>query len=471
MNNLIQIAIYISLFLVFIPSIIYFVLHIVFYYKSRKYSETYREENTSEVSLTIVIPVRNEPIEYISKRLEEISSWRINGKVDVLIISMDPYQYYMDLKKIAEKYREHGLNTYVFWRNTIEGYKAKSLNIALWFSNTKYLYVMDVDSVIEPSFIETSIKLMENNPDIVAVVGRWCGLNRDTRIAESVASSMDFLTETIYKGRYASGLSVYPLGTGTIYRRDFLIKLNGWDENRLLDDLEIGCRIVSKGGRVVYLDNFIIGVEVPRKYSSLSIQQERWVYGAFDVLLTRFKHILHSPQSILGKIDMYMYLTQYLPSIALFLGAVLLAIVTFFNKIDVFSKYWFLSIAWLVLLFTYGKCYISALHSRRYSIRRSLINLGRSGVLLVILTPVFLKSFIKRMLGLKMEFKRTPKGVYDKLITRYRLPIEFLIGFSFFIYSIFLLVNRVIYTGLWFLTYSTPYIYALTKWWKDVLVT
>lgn len=469
LNNFIHIVILLSLVLIFTPSIIYLMLHILFYYRGRRYENICFNRDLSDLSLTIVIPVRNEPIDYIIKRLEEISNWRVKGRVDVVIVSMDPYDYYLNIKKVIEEFNKRGLNVYIIWRNTVEGYKARSLNIALWFSNTKYFYLMDVDSVVEPGFIETACKIMESDQSVVAVVGKWYGLNRDTRIAQAIASSIDFLTETIYKGRYVSKLPVYPLGTGTIYRRDYLTKLDGWDENRLLDDLEIGCRIVSKGGRMVYLDEYTIGVEVPRKYTSLATQQERWVYGAIDVLLTRFKHIWSSPQSILGKIDMTMYLLQYLPSITTLLGALLLALAIPFIKTDIIAKYWFIGIAWIILVAIYGKCYVSALLNRNYSIKESLINIGRSSVLLITLSPVFLKSFFKRIMGFRMEFKRTPKGIYDKSIFKYRFPYEFLIGFSFFIYSIFLLVNRIVYTSLWFLTYSFPYIYASIRWRKEIM--
>ncbi|MEM4532199.1 MAG: glycosyltransferase family 2 protein [Desulfurococcaceae archaeon] len=469
-NNFIELTVLTSLLLIFIPSITLTTLHIVFYFRGRKYRSSLQSSNgLNEISLTIVIPVRNEPLEYILKRLEEISNWRIKGRLDVIIVSMDPYEFYLELVKHVEKYRRDYLNIFVIWRNTIEGYKARSLNIALWFSNTKYFYLMDVDSTVDYGFIEKACRVMDNDSSIVAVVGRWCGLNRDTRIAQAVASSIDFLTETIYKGRYVSKLSVYPLGTGTVFRRDFLLKLKGWDEKRLLDDLEIGCRIINKNGKIVYLHEYVIGVEVPRKYSSLTIQQERWVYGAFDVFLSRFKHIWFSQQSLLGKIDMIMYLLQYLPSITTLIGAVVLSLASYITRFDFLSKYWFLAFIWIISLTLYSKCYVKALRSRNYSIKNSLINLGRSGVLLTIMSPIFLKSFIKKLMGIKLEFKRTPKGKYDIFISKYRFPQEFVIGFLLFIYSIFLLVNRIVYTGLWFLTYSFPYIYAAIKWRKDIL--
>lgn len=468
-NSFIQIIILLSIGLIFIPSIIYATLHIVFYHRSKKYYKHPRIDNLKDISLTIVIPVRNEPLEYIAKRLEEISIWGNKSKVDVVIVSMDPYDYYLSIRKIANKYVNQGLNTYVIWRNTIEGYKARSLNIALWFSNKKYFYIMDVDSVVEPGFIETACGLMEGDQNTVAVVGKWIGLNRDSRIAQAIASSIDFLTETIYKGRYVSKLPVYPLGTGTVYRKDYLIKLNGWDENRLLDDLEIGCRIVFRGGRIIYLDNYNISVEVPRKYSSLSTQQERWVYGTVDVLLTRFRHIWGSPQSLLGKIDMTMYLLQYLPSITTLLGALFLALLYLFIKTDILVNYWCIGVLWTILISIYSKCYISALTRRNYSVKESLVNIGRSSVLLVILSPVFLKSFFMRIMGFGIEFKRTPKGAYDELVTKYRFPYEFLIGFTLLIYSLYLLVNSIVYTSLWFMIYSFPYIYASIKWRREIM--
>ncbi len=461
----------IALILIFVPSNISFLLYIFFYIKSRKYVEPRPSKTNVEGVVSVILPVRKEPLEYIDEALKSIYDWGLGGNVEVIIVSDDPYEYYLKIDKLAQKWKTKGLNVYVIWRRYPRGFKAGALNTALWFSRGKYVYVMDVDSRVSRDFIVTASNILRENNKVVAVVARWHGRNRDTRIAEAISASMKVVVDSIYRGRSALGLPVYPLGTGTLYKAGFLKNvLHGWDEERYLaEDLEIGCRIMGLGGGILFLDSHKVSLDVPRKYSSFVVQQERWVSGAVDVLLTRLKYILKSPQPWYAKLDLIWYLLQYFPAISTLLGALILMVTLAIAPYDVLRLYWYLGLPWVVLAGVYGRFYIESLRSEGYGLWRSVVNLGRSAAITTALTPVFTKAFFKSLFRIKMEFKRTPKGRYESIWRGLRFPYEALIGIMAFLYSIYLLIGGLSYTGGWFLIYSLGYIYSVIRWWREIL--
>jgi len=455
--------------LVFVPSFIYFLLYVLFGYYSKRYVAPV-VNGVCGGRVSVVIPVLDEPLDYIDNALRNVFEWGLGNGVEVIVVSMDPYEKYLEIKSIVDRWRIRGLETYCIWRGCWRGFKSGSLNIGLWFSNGDYFYVMDVDSRVDSSFINNACNILSRDGNVVAVVGRWVGSNRDTRLAEAISSSMNVVVDTLYRGRSGLNLPVLTLGTGTLYRSSYLKwRLGGWDIDRIMDDLEIGCRIMGLDGKIAYLDNHNVYVDVPRRYRSLRIQQERWVYGALDTLITRFRYIVSSKLPWYAKFETMYYLLQYLPAVTTFIGFLLMIPIMIISPRDLFGIYWYLGLAWLILAMIYGWNYISILRKNGYTTWRALVNLGRSSALTVALTPVFTRGFFKALFRRRMVFKRTPKGSYESSgLSSLRFPVELSLGLLSLLLSIYLLSNHIFFSGGWFLTYSLGYIYVSIRWWRDV---
>jgi len=459
-----------AVLLIFIPATISLILHAIYYLCGRRYVEPKPANLALDGVVSILIPVKSEPLEYVDEALKSIYEWGLRELVEVVIVSDDPYEYYLELEKIASSWRAKGLEVYVLWRRFPRGFKAGALNTALWFSRGKYVCVLDVDSRVSRDFVITACSLIRENADVVAVTGRWSGRNSDTRVSEAVSTSMSFVVDILYRGRSALNLPVYPLGSGTIYSARFLKSvLKGWDEKLYLaEDLEIGCRIASLGRRVLFLNSHHVQLDTPRRYSSFRVQQERWVAGTLDVLLSRFPHLLRAPRPWYVKLELMLYLLQYFPAISTFIGTLLLLIPALMHG-DVLRPFIHLSIVWSAATGIYGILFVMDMKSKGLGVWRAVVNLGRSSALMVSLTPTFTKAFFKTLLRIRSEFRRTPKGVYESLLAGLRPPVEALIGVSLFMLGTYLLVYGCTFTGLWCLTYSSSFIYATIRWWRDVL--
>ncbi len=456
-----------GIILITIPSAIFFLLYIVFYNYGRRYVSPIKDFRYQDELVSIIIPVRKEPLELMDDALRKLSEWR-NTRLEIILISDDELRDFEKIRELILDWRSRGLNIVLMWREEPRGFRSGALNDALGVVRGRYLYIMDVDSRLNESFIHKAVALIKRG--VVAVVARWTGKNMDSRIAEAIAASMKFVVDALYRGRSSLGLPVFPVGTGTVYNTEFIKNvLKGWDERRIQDDMDIGVRIMRLGGKILFIDDEPVYVEVPRRYRSLRIQQERWSYGATDVAITRFWDILRSPQPWYAKLEAYYFLLQYLPASLVFFGFILLSVSAFSLVVDMFSVFWWLGLPWLIFAAIYSYLYIRSLGEMGYSRWMGLVNLGRSAAITTALTPTLTAAIFRALIRRPFVYKRTPKGSLEGIRSSYRVPWELLFGLFILSVGVYELVLGLTYTGIWSITYSLGYIYVCIRFIHDVL--
>ncbi len=454
----------IAVIVTFIPQISFYAFHSFFFNVSRRFKSFFEMIEEDYRSVSFIVPVRNEPLEYVEKLLEYIGSFKLS-EYEVIIVSDDDETVKEELFRRLHEWRDKGYNAWLIWRKHPEGFKSGALNTGLYASIGEYVFPLDVDCRPEKCLLGKSIGLMEKNPSVVGVVGRWEPLNLGDRLSQAIGLSMKVMVETLFKGRSALGLSVFPLGTGTVFKsRPLKEELKGWDYERIQDDMEIGCRIIGKGYRVEYLDDCKAYVEVPSSYKSLRIQQARWAYGATDVFISRFRQLVTSPQRLLGKIESLIFLLQYLPAMLAFLGTIILVALSLITKTDYLMRYTYILIAWAVFQGIYGYVLYLKINSILKHKWLTIVNLGRNAAVVTALTPYLSWSMLKAFLRVRITYKRTPKGVFEKAKSRARFPTEFVTGLVFLSVSTYLLLSGVVLTGLWVLLQSLGYLYVSHRW-------
>lgn len=80
---------------------------------------------------------------------------------------------------------------------------------------------------------------------------------------------------------------VCPLGGNTVFfKRDWLKKINGWDENCLTEDADVGIRLTLAGAKikVIYDENYVTQEETPHDVKSFVKQRTRWNQGFLQIL-------------------------------------------------------------------------------------------------------------------------------------------------------------------------------------------
>ncbi|MEM0099483.1 MAG: glycosyltransferase family 2 protein [Desulfurococcaceae archaeon] len=463
-----EFAVIVVTLLIFLPQILVYALHVVILLRSRgKATVTKLVEKKECSDVSFIMPIKKEPLEYVVDATKYIHSLGIRN-YEIIIVSDDDEDYKNKLVNLVHELREQGINIWLVWRSYSRGYRTGALNDGLYISKGEYVYIIDVDTRPSKCFFERAIQILESSPNTIAVVGRWEPLNMDTRLSQALALGLRFLTRVLYRARSMNKLFTYPLGTGTLYKSRILKEyFKGWDEDRVQDDMEIGARIMRSNYKIVYLDDCPIFVENPGTYKSFRVQQARWAYGAMDVALTRFRYIVSSNYPLVVKAEALMYLLQYIPQTLVFTSTLILAGLCFFKPVEPLALGFALTIVLVAMLAAYS--YVMYVESNMSNAMWEFMVLaGRLSAVSVAISPYIAINTIKALLRKREVYRRTPKGIYQRLYSNVRFPCELVLGLYFLISGVISIMHGMRILPLWILLTSMGYIYVVIRFPRDV---
>lgn len=416
-----------------------------------------------KIGVSIIVSMKNEPLDKIETLVKNFINSRLSTYGELIAVSHDDYDYYLKIKEVVDKAKGSASNVILMWREGGKGFKAGAINAALWLARNDYVFVVDIDSSFSEDLVYRALDLMERDPKIVAVTSRWRGLNCDTKVSEALWFIMEFEVNSLYRGRYALSLPVFTLGAGTLYRRDYMRNvLKGWSEDNIVEDIDAGLRIILNGHKTAYLDDQVILVEVTRKISSLKIQQERWAYGALYTFKKYFFRLLASSINPFVKLELSLYLNQYLASALFFIGVVAMSALSIILRRDLVISNIHLISSWFISFALFSLCLAHVVYSSTRDVWKTLVVLGRAGVIHNYLSFVFIKSTLRCLLGLRLEFKRTPKGEFEKKLLSKPLTEPVLATF-FLVLTVVLLMHGLIFVAGFPLMFTLTYVYPYVR--------
>ena len=268
--------------------------------------------------LTVVIPIKSEPIDLVVKTVRDgLKSLREVSGVEILIVSDDSEEYVRELSSKLP-YR----NVRVVRRERNEGGRSAALDFGFRLAKGTYVMYVDADARIGP---EMAKKILESLGRSDVIVIPWRGYyGKRTKLGEAFACLTTLYSFLYHTLRSALNLFVFPLGSGTIYRKEVLESINGWGPGIVQDDIWLGTKLAVKGVEPEVLNGCYLDVLVPSKYTAFRIQQCRWAYGTSEVLSRMFWRILRAPLSAPKKLEMIVYMLQPAVSIPI-LASILLA--------------------------------------------------------------------------------------------------------------------------------------------------
>ena len=459
----------IAVLLALIPQIIVYFTYTLLVLKSRSRSVGLRKyPSRSAHDISFIIPVKREPLEYIERAIKRICELNVPG-YEIIVVSDDDPDVKGSILEIVKRTRSSGCNVWFIWRSVPRGGRTGAVNTGLFASKNPYVYVVDVDTYLEKCFLDIATGILESSEEYACVVGRWEPLNYDSKLSAALAVALKYMATILYRARSRLGLYTYPLGTGTLFRADYLKELlGGWDERRVQDDMEIGARIMHLGLRVAYVDECAIYVENPSTYKAFRVQQYRWAYGALDTAITRIKHVLCSKYPLLVRLEAYLYLLQYIPQVLVFTGSLMLALLQFITPFDYLASLYPLLVLYIVALVLHSLVLYREIRLATSSLWNTLTLMGRLAAVTNTISLYTLHGTLKAIFRIKMEYKRTPKGVYQRAYTEMRVPWEILLGFIFVVSGLAALLHGALLTSLFLLLHGASYVYILVRFPRDV---
>lgn len=270
-------------------------------------------------SVSVIIPAYNEG-ERIAKTIQNIKRLIYPKKLDIIVIddgsTDNTYEAAKSLKAIR-----------VFSKSN-EG-KASALNFGLKKAKGEIVVCIDSDSYPERRALLKAIPNFEDN--VVAVTTTVLAkkskkiIQRFQKIEYLLIAGSRKLLE------YLNAIYVTP-GPMSLYKRDVLISVGGFDEKNLTEDIEIAWRLLSKGYKIKMDLGVKVFTELPTTLKKWWHQRLRWNVGGIQTTL-KYKGLLFKKGfGSLGTFVLPFFSMSYVLSIFGFF-IILYVIYQFFNSL------------------------------------------------------------------------------------------------------------------------------------------
>lgn len=242
-------------------------------------------ENISQISkeprlkrfpkVSIIIPVYNGTA---SVERAIMSCLRLDypkEKLEIIVVNDGSTD---DTRRVCEPYVR--TKKIVLINRNVNFGKAAALNLALKKAQGELVACLDDDSSYAPSAFKHLIGYFEDEM-VGAVVP-----NIKARSARGLLQKIQW-TEYLFAVSlrklmtFINALYVVP-GAGSVYRKNVLEKLRGFDENNLTEDMDIALRIQKAGYKLAVSVNAKVVTDVPKTFGKLTAQRMRWYEGYLD---------------------------------------------------------------------------------------------------------------------------------------------------------------------------------------------
>ncbi|BCU71300.1 glycosyltransferase [Stygiolobus caldivivus] len=455
--------------LLFVYPSIFIIYQLVLYKRSNKILVLNQNlKDTNLPFLSIIVPTKGESIEVLQGLINNVNElvWD-KRKLEVIIVSDDSEDYFNEL--VNKLSIPSDLDVKIFRREKKLGYKSGALLYGYERAKGQLILTIDVDSRLpKDALIKAYAKMVTGNCD--AVVFEWTGYtnNNYSSLAKGLIATTVLASKALFKGKESLGLRPFPVGSGTLFKKEVLDELDGWDYKLIQDDLEIGARMAYLGKKVC-ASGVPIYIEVPDNLYGFYVQQTRWALGTGEVLRNRIRHIINSPYSFTQKFDMIFHLLQYTPIILTFILATLISLLSPFVKGDILRTPLFL--VWIATVIGYATTLFILALRLGLGFKNSIMAIGRLTAFTVAISPFITISFLKGIISRNKIYIVTPKGANQtsfQVKVRRIIAVIAMLGILYLLASIIYLIHNYFITGIWLLYYSSGYIYTWLTYDKEL---
>lgn len=243
--------------------------------------------------ITIMIPAHNEEV-----MIEHTINYLMNNlnyeKYEVLVTDDGSTD---ETPAILERLQSVYDNLRVVTIKKNQG-KAHAFNVGVGFARGEFILSNDADSIPEPDALwkYMSYFMGEEHANMAAVTANMDVQNRSTIIAKSQTVEFSSIVGVIKRSQVSALGNMYAYsGANTMYRRDALIDVGLFRQDRATEDISIAWDHQLNGWTTVFSPDILFYMNVPENLDALYHQRKRWAKGGTEVLLTNFKRVVSHP--------------------------------------------------------------------------------------------------------------------------------------------------------------------------------
>ena len=176
--------------------------------------------------------------------------------------------------------------------------KAHAFNIGMYFAQGEYILSNDADTIPEKDALIKYMNFFIHDRDMntSAVTANMDVQNRTSLLGKSQTVEFSSIVGVIKRSQTSINDSMYAYsGANTLYRKQFLIDVGGFRQNRATEDISIAWDHQMVGAVPRFAPNIVFHMNVPTTIRDLYHQRKRWAKGGTEVLLTNFKRVVSHP--------------------------------------------------------------------------------------------------------------------------------------------------------------------------------
>jgi len=261
----------IYLFFIFVSLYVSF-LFIILFFKNK--DDLYNYELTKELpSLSVLIPAYNEE-NNVKDTINSVKNVNYPKELlEIIVINDGSKDKTFDIIKNVD-----GIKI-IDKKNTG---KADSLNLALKFANGEIIVINDSDSFPEKDAFARMVYCFKDK-DVGAVTSSIFVKNKNNLLEKLQAIEYMIIAYGRKLLEYVDGVFVTP-GALSMYRKEALLKIGGFDKNNLTEDIEVAWNLLSKLYKIKMCFAARTYTKTPNKFKNWWRQRLRWDIGGFQTL-------------------------------------------------------------------------------------------------------------------------------------------------------------------------------------------
>ncbi len=238
-----------------------------------------------QYSITAIIPARHEE-NVIQQTLRAVAAidYPEHLKEIIVVCRSDDEGTIQAAKETIKRIGTSNINVAIF-----DGYpinKPHGLNVALQNAKNDLVVIFDAEdephkdiyNIINTVMLRDEVDIVQSGVQLMNYNSKWF----------STLNVLEYFFWFKSSLHYFSRAGMIPLGGNTIFfKRDWINKVGGWDEDALTEDADIGIRLSVAGAkiRVVYDELHVTQEETPPDTASFIKQRTRWNQGFIQILL------------------------------------------------------------------------------------------------------------------------------------------------------------------------------------------
>ncbi|MBR5305136.1 MAG: glycosyltransferase family 2 protein [Candidatus Gastranaerophilales bacterium] len=258
--------------------------------------------------VSILIPCHNEH-EVIEKTAQNILNIDYSDFEIILIDDRSTDNTAQIIKDLEQKHDK--ITALIRDKNAVAG-KSAVLNDAFKIAKGEAILVFDADAKVEPDFLNLMIPKLEP-ADVGAVQAQKIIINAKQNFLTQCQFNEYILDSHLQIGRDAVRGAVELRGNGELIKRQAIVSINGWNEETIVDDLDMSTRLHIKGWDIRFCPEARVYEEGVITFGALIKQRRRWVEGSIRRYLEYAGQVFTSEDmSLRVGFDLIAYISEFL---------------------------------------------------------------------------------------------------------------------------------------------------------------